>query len=215
MNKTIFVTATGTDVGKTYTVERIISYLGMMGFKPGVFKPIETGVEDIPPDADKLLSICKKYNRNFESFSANDICAYTFPMPAAPFCADRNKIIDIETITKRAEELKNVCDILIVEGAGGLMVPIKEDYYMIDLAKELKAFTLLVTHSGLGCINETLCSLKLLKSSGLEYDWCVNIYRDRESFATVTKPFYDEMIPKWWSVQNSLKSFIARFKNPL
>ncbi len=210
MNNTIFITATGTGVGKTYTAERIISYMGRMGVRPGVFKPIETGVEDIPSDAERILRICKKYNSDFEHFSANDICAYIFSLPAAPFCADRDKIIDIETITKRAKELKKSCDVLVVEGAGGLMVPIKEDYYMADLAKELDAFTLLVTHSGLGCINETLCSLKLLESSGLEYDWCVNVYRDRDSFPAVTKPFYDTAIPGWWSVEDGLDMFVSK-----
>ena len=209
MNSTIFITATGTGVGKTYTVGRLIASLGKAGITPGVFKPIETGVEGIPSDAKTLLSICKEYNKEFKNLSANYITAYTFPLPAAPFCADIDRVIDIDKIISKALELKSRCDILIVEGAGGLMVPIKKDYFMIDLAKELSAMTLLVTHSGLGCINETLCSLRLLESSGLEYDWCVNIYRDKDSFAVVTKPFYDVAMPNWWSVEEGLDRFVS------
>ena len=208
MNSTIFITATGTGVGKTYTTSKLIASIGKVGLLPGVFKPIETGVEGIPSDACELLSICKKYNKEFKDLSSYDITAYTFALPAAPFCADREGIIDIDKIILKANELKSRCDILIVEGAGGLMVPIKKDYFMIDLAKELEAFILLITHSGLGCINETLCSLSLLESSELEYDWCVNIYKDRDSFAVVTKPFYDVAMPNWWSVEEGLDSFV-------
>ncbi len=215
MNNTIFITATGTGVGKTYTLNRLIEYFSEQGIKTGVFKPIESGVSDIPADAKSILNNCQKYNKDFKELSVDDICLYTFSLPAAPFCADTDKIIKTESIIKKAQELQKRCDILLVEGAGGLMVPIKENYFMIDLAKELNAFTLLVTHSGLGCINETLCSLKLLNSSGLEYDWCVNIYRDKESFPVVTKPFYDAVMPDWWSVEDDMKSFISRFKNIL
>ena len=134
-------------------------------------------------------------------------------LPAAPFCADTKRVIDINKILNRAKELQKISDILIIEGAGGLMVPIKRDYFMVDLAKELNAYTLLVTHSGLGCINETLCSIKVLREYNLDYDWCVNIYKDKDSFPLVTKPFYDVAMPNWWSVEDALDMFVEKIIN--
>jgi len=204
----IFITATGTGVGKSMVASKLIEKIAKKALRPGVFKAIETGVETTPQDAKMLLEICSKYNPNFVSLTPFDITAYTFSLASAPFCADRKQIIDISHIIQRAKELEELCDILIVEGAGGLMVPIKRDYFMIDLIKDLSSYALLVTPSKLGCINETLLSLEALKSRDIEFDWCVNIYEDRDSFDRVTKPFYDEAMDRWWSVEEGLDRFV-------
>jgi dethiobiotin synthetase len=114
-------------------------------------------------------------------------------------------------IFKKIEELSQYCDLLLIEGAGGLMVPITKRYTMIDLAKDLKAKTLLVTPSRLGCINDTLLSIEALKSREIDYEWCVNMYEDREDFAEVTQPYYDAVFEQWWSVQNGMEKFISKF----
>jgi dethiobiotin synthetase len=75
---------------------------------------------------------------------------------------------------------------------------------MVDLISIFDAKALLVTPSGLGCINETLLSIEALKAKELDFDWCVNLYEEFDSFTKVTKPYYDEMLPEWWSVQNRL-----------
>lgn len=207
MNQKLFITATSTNVGKTYTATALLEHLGRQGVRIGAFKPIETGVTNIPQDANKLLQICKKYNKNFRSLAPKDICAYTFVMPAAPFCADSRQTIKIEAICKKAQQLQKLCDFLVIEGAGGLYVPITKEYFMIDLIQELQAPTLLVTPSSLGCINETLLSINALKQNQIEFEWCVNLYQDSDKFCTATKPFYDAKFPKWQSVQE----FIAQF----
>jgi len=71
------------------------------------------------------------------------------------FSADTKGVIDIERIKYKIKELSKLSDILIIEGAGGLMVPIKRDYMMIDLIEELGAKTLLITHQT-WCINDTM-----------------------------------------------------------
>lgn len=88
------------------------------------------------------------------------------------------------------------------------MVPITQNYFMIDLAKELNAMTLLVTPSRLGCINDTLLSIKALENRKILFDWCVNLYEDQASFREVTQPFYDIVFPEWWSLQKGLTRFI-------
>ena len=209
--QSLFITATGTNIGKTHTTLKLIEAFASRGLKVGVFKPIETGVTDTLPDASLLLKACRKVNKNFKDLTPQDITAYTFPLPAAPFCADINKEIVIDKIIEKYHELAQLCDILLVEGAGGLLVPITKNFMMINLAKKLGSKVLLVTPSRLGCINDTLLSQEALKSRNIEFDWCVNLYEDKERFSEVTKPYYDEVCPEWWNVENGLDEFIAQF----
>ena len=209
--QSLFITATGTNVGKTYTTLQLIEALSEKGYKVGVYKPIETGVSNTAPDATILLKACKKVNENFQNFKPHDITVYTFALPAAPFCADTEHIIKIEKIIEKYHALSKLCDILLVEGAGGLFVPITKDYMMIDLIKELNIKTLLVTPSRLGCINDTLLSMKALKARDIDFDWCVNLYEDREDFVKVTQPYYDAVFERWWNVEDGLEIFTQSF----
>ena len=198
--KMLFVTATNTNVGKTYTTIKLIDSFSKQGILVGVCKPIETGVVTEPLDAKLLLETVQKHNPNFSSLKPKDITAYTFKLPSAPFCADRKKIVNIQTIKDKIIELQQLCDLLIIEGAGGLMVPITKNYKMIDLAKDLNCKTLLVTPSKLGCINDTELSIEALKSRDIDFDWCVNLFEDKEMFQEVTQPYYDTVYPNWWSL---------------
>jgi len=207
----LFISATGTDVGKTHTTLKLIEALATKGLKVGVFKPIETGVNDTPADASLLLEACQKVNENFKDLKPLDITAYTFALPAAPFCADTKQSIDLQRIINKHDELAKLCDILLVEGAGGLMVPITKEYMMINLIKDLNAKTLLVTPSKLGCINDTILSILALKTFDIDFDWCVNVHEDKESFSEVTKPYYDAVFPEWWSLDKGLKRFISSY----
>ncbi|SFV55669.1 Dethiobiotin synthetase [hydrothermal vent metagenome] len=208
--KLLFITATNTDIGKTFASLSLIEHFSKHGLTVGVCKPIETGITEITngelrvenglADATKLLQKVQEYNECFKALKPIDITAYTFPLPSAPFCADINQTIQIENIKSKIEKLSKLCDLLIIEGAGGLMVPITKDYMMIDLAKELNAKTLLITPSKLGCINDTLLSIEALKNRDIDFDWCVNLFEDKDKFKEVTKPFYDAYFDKWWSL---------------
>ena len=204
--QSIFISATNTDVGKTYTTIKLIKHFAKQGLKVGVYKPIETGVVDIPQDASLLLSEVQKVNPDFKQLYTDDITAYTFTIPSAPFCADIDNTIDINLIIEKYHNLQKKCDILLVEGAGGLLVPITKDFMMIDLAKRLSTPLLLITHSALGCINDTLLSIEAIKSRDIEFDWCVNIYKNKDEFNILTKPFYDEVFEHWWSVDDGFEN---------
>jgi dethiobiotin synthetase len=206
--QSLFITATGTNVGKTHTTLKLIEALASKGLKVGVYKPIETGVTHTAPDATILLEACQKVNENFKALKPLDITAYTFALPAAPFCADTEQVIDLKHIIDKHEELSKLCDILLVEGAGGLMVPITKEYMMINLIKDLNAKTLLVTPSRLGCINDTILSILALKTFDIDFDWCVNLYEDKEDFEKVTRPYYDAVFENWWSVEEGVHAFI-------
>lgn len=209
--QSLFITATGTNIGKTHTTVQLIEAFAAKGLAVGVFKPIETGVNTIAHDASLLLKVCQKVNEKFTNLTVSDITAYTFPLPAAPFCADTDKEIVIDNIIEKYHELSQLCDILLVEGAGGLMVPVTKDFMMIDLAKKLESKILLVTPSKLGCINDTLLSMEALKSRDMAFEWCVNLFEDKESFSEVTQPFYDAVFPDWWSVEKGIKRFISSY----
>ncbi len=203
--KLLFVTATNTNIGKTYATLRMIHHFSQQNISVGVCKPIETGVEEEPLDASILLQAVQKYNPNFQNLSPKEITAYTFPLPAAPFCADKDQTISIEKIKEKIELLSKRCDLLIVEGAGGMMVPITAEYMMIDLIEELGAKTILVTPSRLGCINDTLLSIEMLKSRGVDFEWMVNLFEDKEAFSEVTQPFYDEVFPNWKDLDQGIR----------
>ncbi len=207
----IFISATGTEVGKTHAALRLIELLGRSGIRVGACKPVETGVEKIPQDAARLLEAVQSHNPAFASLEPEDLCAYTFPLPAAPFCADTKGVISPDKILDKIRQLQSKCDLLVVEGAGGLMVPLLPDYMMIDIARDVEAYTLLITPSELGCINATLLSIELLKSRQLPFDWCVNLHRDSESFDRVSRPYYDAVFPDWWTLQEGLGRFLEKY----
>lgn len=189
--KVFFVTATNTDVGKTYACIKLLRKFTKKGFKVGYFKPFETGVEveNEPHDGAKLLEVAKSLNPLFD-FKMSDIVPYQFKLAAAPFISKGDTKIDFEFLVAKKEELLQKCDVLFIEGAGGLMVPIEENFFMIDLIKLFKAKAILISPSNLGSINDTLLSMRALENGGIDYKWYINLFREKETFATITLPFY-------------------------
>ncbi len=188
INKSIFITATNTDVGKTYACEKFLRYFAKAGLKVGYFKPCETGVIDFPLDGMKMLNLVKELNPSFKA-SIDEVVPYQFKLPAAPYVAKENITIDINYLKEKKEFLQSMCDVLIIEGAGGLMVPIEKDLFIIDLIKIFDSEAFLITPSKLGCINDTLLSINALKSKNIDFNFYINLYKDIESFEKVSKPF--------------------------
>jgi len=159
-----FVTGTDTDIGKTFVTAGIACILADKGYKTGVFKPVQTGCAFLEngklnsPDCDFV----KKVNKNILTFSS-----YQFLEPAAPLiAADLENIeISLEKIKSDYENLKLKSDFVIVEGAGGILVPIKYDFSMKNLAKFLNLPVVIVARPDLGTINHTLLTIETLKSS--------------------------------------------------
>lgn len=195
MKEIYFITATNTDVGKSYACEIFLKKFAKANKKVGYFKPIETGVDTVPQDGLKLLQIATHLNQSFTP-SINEIVPYQFKLAAAPFVAKDDLKIDIQFLLQKAQELLKYCDVLIVEGAGGLMVPIEKDFFMIDLIKifqdKLFSKTILISPSNLGSINDTMLSRTMLDKYQIDYKWYINLYKDKESFKTITLPFYKE-----------------------
>ena len=205
MTKRIFVTATNTDIGKTYTTKLLLKEYASRGLKVGVVKPIETGVIDnVYPDGDMLLSLVKKLNPAFKNLNVSDIVPISYPLPAAPFVASNATKLNISKIITAIESLEKLCDILIIEGAGGLYVPLDEEYMLIDLIKELNAATLLVTHCSLGCINDTRLSQNALETNSIKHITAFNCKKTDESFEVISEPYYIKTQEKVYKTSNDI-----------
>lgn len=208
-HKPIFITATNTDVGKTYTTLKLIEVLSQQGLKVGVFKPIETGVVDMPSDGNLLFETAKKYNPLLEKLKLKDIVPYQFELPASPFVAKGKKKVNPEVLEKAYLKIEELCDIVLIEGAGGLLVPIEDDLYMYDFIRLFNAKTLLVGHDKLGCINDVLLNLHLLDNLGVDdYEWCINFRDERGNFDKTTLPFFKNLFGRVLSVQDDMGEIV-------
>ncbi|HQS66420.1 MAG TPA: dethiobiotin synthase [Sulfuricurvum sp.] len=190
MSKRIFITATNTDIGKTYTTIQLMEAFTKMGLRVGVYKPIETGVNGLPADGSLLLKHAQSLNPELKALRINDIVSLSLPLPAAPYVANKGKKIDLALFDRALEKIESLCDIVLIEGAGGLMVPVDHEHMMIDFPRYFNALTLLVTHCKLGCINDTLLSLTALKNANLPHLWVLNCRSDDENFTQVSLPYF-------------------------
>lgn len=161
MVKGLFVTATDTGVGKTTVSAAIVKILKEMGVEVGYYKPIETGVEEYPEDVKLLTDITGQ--------PYQEAVLYTFKNPLAPYPASKieGKIIDIEKIKEHFYKLSEKYQFVVVEGAGGVYVPIKEKYSYVDLIRELDIPVLIVARAKLGTINHTLLTINALKGCSI------------------------------------------------
>jgi len=200
----LYITATNTDIGKTYTTLKLIDAFSRLGYRVGVMKPIETGVATIPQDATLLLNRAKKVNPDFSSIMIEDICPIQFALPAAPFVAKADKTIDFELLKSAHKKLEKYCDILLIESAGGLMTPVEEEFIMIDFAEFFKTKTLLISDDQLGCINNTLLNIELLRSYNEKFIFCINQKSDDGSFERVSLPYFKAKFKRLLTVQKNI-----------
>lgn len=193
MAKRIFITATNTDIGKTYTTKKILKEFASRGLRVGVIKPIETGVIDsVYLDGSELLFTVKELNKEFKDINVEDIVPISYELPAAPYVASDGTKLDFKKLERSVEKLEQLCDVLIIEGAGGLYVPIDADTMLIDLIKYFKASALLVTHCSLGCINDMLLSKNALDTKGIKNVVAFNCRKEDTGFSVVSEPYFNK-----------------------
>ena len=191
MKKRIFVTATNTDIGKTYTTKLLLKEFASRGLRVGVIKPIETGVvNNTYPDGEELLTCVKELNSEFKTLHVKDIVPISYELPAAPFVSSNAAQLDLKKLDSAVDKLEKLCDVLIIEGAGGLYVPVDKNYMMIDLIEYFRASAILVTHCSLGCINDTLLSKKALEDKNISHVVAFNCRKSDESFKEVSSPYF-------------------------
>jgi len=165
----LFVTGTDTGVGKTVVAGALAAALRRRGVDAGVMKPVQTGALDTPdgwisPDARFLLAAA----------GVDDppalACPLCFAAPAAPWVAAEaeGRAVDLSVILTAYEALRRRHEWLVVEGAGGLCVPLTETFLMSDLVRQLELPLLVVARARLGAINHTVLTVRAARAAGLE-----------------------------------------------
>ena len=165
----VFVTGTGTGVGKTVVAAAIVATLRARGADAVPMKPVQTGSAAGGCD----LSFCLKTAGLHPDSAEQDLmCPYIFKSPCSPHLAAAREgmAISVERILDCSRQLQKRHEIVVVEGAGGLMVPLNDDHYMLDLMQQLGFPVVVVARPGLGTLNHTLLTLQELKRSGLRVE---------------------------------------------
>jgi dethiobiotin synthetase len=168
--KVIFVTGTDTGIGKTVISSAIAAFFSLRKqMNVGVMKPFECGLSKTDKDLLPWDAICLR-----EASGSNDdlniISPYTLEAPVAPEVAAmlEHVNIDMNMVDKIYHSLAKSHDLLVIEGAGGVLVPIRENFFFADLIQKWNAPTLIVSRLGLGTINHTLLTNHLLKERGIK-----------------------------------------------
>ncbi len=166
--KRVFITGTDTDVGKTFVSVKLLNMTREKGLNPGYFKPVATGgvfrngnlvSEDVLTVKEQALI----------ADDCNFINPVLYKLAAAPRIAAETEaeVIDMLKIDNAYEALCRKYESFIVEGIGGIYVPVTEEISVIDLIKKWELPVILVSKAVLGNINQTVLSLKALQNEGV------------------------------------------------
>ncbi|MEE6450241.1 dethiobiotin synthase [Gottfriedia acidiceleris] len=165
MGKGYFVTGIDTNIGKTYVTAQMVDCLQKKGIDAIPYKPIQSGVVNIN---NRLIGEDTAfYKEKLELTEEHDYYGtYTMKTPVSPHLASKLEdiYIDEQVILEKYKQLENKHDVVFVEGAGGVAVPLKENFGTIDLIKRLNIPVILVTSLKLGTINHTVLTTEYLKS---------------------------------------------------
>ncbi len=160
MNKGFFITGTDTGVGKTVIAAAIIKALHASGMNACGMKPVETGCSRVGNNlypADGMF--LKKVAMMEETIPY--VTPYCFESPVAPSLAAEmeGNAVSISAIMERFDALRKRYHSVVVEGIGGILVPLKKDYFVLDLVREMDLPLIVVTRPSLGTINHTLLTV--------------------------------------------------------
>jgi dethiobiotin synthetase len=163
----VFVTGTGTEVGKSVVAAAICAAAGAEGIRVAAFKPVVTGLDepagDWPRDHELLASAASAGQ------SPEDVAPYRFGPPVSPHLAAElaGETVDPEHLVAAAREQAAHADALVCEGVGGLLVPLARDYLVRDLIGELSLPVVIAAPPGLGTINHSLLTIEAARAVAL------------------------------------------------
>lgn len=187
MSKNIFITATGTDIGKTYVSALIVKKMREAGYNCGYFKPVLSGVEEVEgklkvSDANFVTETAKI------PVSADDCVSYWWREAVSPHLAAKRagENIDIEKIYSDFQRKNKEYDYLLIEGAGGITCPLRlengEKFLLKDLIKRLDCSVIIVADGGLGTINSALLTVEYARANNIDIKGIVLNNFNPESF---------------------------------
>ena len=159
----LFITGTDTGVGKTFVACALAQALRARGRRVAVMKPVETGVGDVPEDAVRLRAAAN------DGAPLDAICPLRFRAPLAPAVAARleGRTIDVEELVAAIGRRARDADILLVEGAGGLLVPVEGRTTWADVAARAGLPLLIVAANRLGTVNHCALTARVATAAGL------------------------------------------------
>ena len=164
----IFVTGTDTGVGKTVVAAGIAGAMRKDGIDVGVMKPIATGIprKNAFRSADSEL-LAKVSGSTDQEDEINPVF---LPLEASPLAASRvlNTDIKLDEVFAAFKRLSDKHEFIVVEGIGGVMVPIKQNYFVIDLIKEMNLPVLIVSRASLGTLNHTVLTVRACREYKLD-----------------------------------------------
>lgn len=171
MRKDFLIIGTDTGVGKTVLSLHMMKALEKKGQKPLYFKPFQTGCSH-SRDTDSDAWFVYRHLDEFKNREPGEAMHYVYKAPLAPWFAARREgrlgEIDISRLEEKISSLQRQSGSLVIEGAGGVLVPVTDKKLIIDIFKEKGVIPVIAARAGLGTINHTLLTVEALKSRGLE-----------------------------------------------
>ena len=171
MAKKIFITATGTDIGKTYVSALIVKKMREAGYNCGYYKPVLSGVEEVngkltKSDCNYVVETAKL------PVQADECVTYWWKEAVSPHLAASRagQTIETEKIKADFEKACEKYDYLLIEGAGGITCPLRldnEKYLLKDLIKDLETDIIIVADAGLGTINSVLLTVEYARNNDI------------------------------------------------
>jgi dethiobiotin synthetase len=166
----IFITATGTDIGKTYVVTSLIRHCRTAGLQVDALKPLATGFDPTSPAMSDTGLLLAALGRPLQSADINGISPWRYSAPLSPDMAARKegKVVDFGALVDFCRRSIAACPgTLLIEGIGGVMVPLDEKYTVLDWMAALNIPVVLVTGSYLGSLSHTLTALDAMRSRAI------------------------------------------------
>ena len=166
--KSLFVTGTDTDVGKTCVSASIVKNLRDMDIDVGVMKPFASGHKKNSSSLPQDVEILMKYSGSQDPIDL--VNPYFFEIPTSPYDAAKILVqkINLQKVIDAYNKLLSSHDLVVVEGIGGLMTPITQNYFVSNLISELDIDTIIVMGSKLGTVNHTLLTYEHCKQMHLK-----------------------------------------------
>lgn len=168
MNRTLFITGIDTDAGKTYATAFLANMLRNEGKTVITQKFIQTGCNGSSEDIEKHRLLCGQNPLPEDVDGTTAPIIYTYPASAQLAAQIDGREIDLSQVEKSTNKLLEKYDVVLIEGAGGLMVPVDDHTFTVDYIASHHLPAVLVTNARLGSINHTVLSLEALKNRGIK-----------------------------------------------
>lgn len=195
MSKAIFITATGTDIGKTYVSGLIAKHMKDKGLNIGYYKAALSGSSDV---SDSDAWHVKEKAELPDSY--NEMVSYTYKHAYSPHLAAQieGNPPDIDVIKKAYDDISAKHDYMIVEGSGGIICPIRYDsnqkIFLEDIIKELNIHSLIIADAGLGTINAAVLTIEYMRNKNLKINGLIlNRFETANEMHDDNKKMIEEM----------------------